>query len=506
LLIHHSSPPILSGNSSTYAGISKTKINNFYEFVLLLSQIATLLGHMNRKQLKWRLYYYWQYFPFTLNTLLCALAGWVSFRLLYKPVPKGDIPSPFIPFIILMGKLTFWFVVALVLLSMFSTLASYFYYAWLRGSKGSTLNIEFATETKPGKKNKLYLIAHLDGVFRPILGFIKGRLYYDDNVMTDQFALLSNKRKPQSFRRTAISGRSRMYLPDIKEYDLKGGFIYFQDMLHIFSLAAAQPISGHFYQPPVLTGNEDAEVYPKKTENMDVRIEQLRRVDGELLNYKDFESGDDVRRIVWKVYAKNRELVVRVPEMYEPYASHLYFHASFHAIVKAKWLNEGYLKEMLNYYKNCVWTVYDALSKKEWDMRYIPDQPFNIPEQLPEDEKTARIISNSNWHTDKSLAQYFNPKTGAVLCISSFIDIAELEDLLDRCDPSTVVYFIKVSGILRSYAPLTWISRLIFQPPNDRLSRLRSRWALSPMRYNVKKKEREIEQLLNKSNVTCGYI
>jgi len=161
---------------------------------------------------------------------------------------------------------------------------------------------------------------------------------------------------------------------------------------------------------------------------------------------------------------------------------------------------------MLNYYKNCVWTVYDSLSKKEWEMRYIADQSFSIPDQMREEEKTARIISNSQWHSDTPLLQYFNPKTGAVLCISSFTDTTELAEILDRCDASTVVYFIKVSGILRSFAPLGWISRLIFLPPQDRLSRLRARWTFSPIRFQVKKKEKEIERILEKSNVAWGVI
>ncbi len=461
---------------------------------------------MTRKQLKWRIYYLLQYFPFTLNTLFSAFAVWAAYKILYRPVPKGDAPSPFLPFVILMGKLAFWFALSLLLLSVLSTFGSYFYFLWLRGRKGTAMKIDFVRDTNPKKKDRLYLVAGLEGVFRPVLGFIKGRLYYDDNVMTDRFALLTDKRKQGSLRRKGISGKSRMYLPDIKEYDLKGGFIYFQDMLHIFSLTASQPINGHFYQPPVLKGETDAEVYPRKTEDMEVRIEQLRRVDGEYLNYKDFESGDDVRRIVWKVYAKNRELVVRTPEMFEPYASHLYFHASFFAPVKAQWLAGGYMKEMLNYYKNCVWTVYDTLRKKEWDVRYLPDTAVNLPEQLSEQERTARIISNSDWHTEPGLLQYFNPKTGAVLCISSFVDVNELEELLERCDAATVVYFIKVSGILRSYAPLRWISRLIFLPPEDRLSRLRARWLFSPIRYQVLKNEQEIEKTLNKSGVTVGVL
>lgn len=461
---------------------------------------------MNWKLIKWKVQYALQYFPLTLNTLLCGLAGWGAYKLLYRPVPKGEEPSALLPFIILMGKVTLWFLAALAGLSVISTFVTWIYYLWLRRRKGSKLELEFTTETKKGRKNKLYMNARIDGVIRPVLGFIKARLFYDDNVMTDRFSLLSNKRKEQSLWRAAITGRSRLNLPDIKEYDLKGGFIYFEDMLHIFSLAAAQKIGGHFYQPPVLVKQREADVFPRKTETMDVRIEQLRRVEGEPLNYKDFESGDDVRRIVWKIYARNRELVVRMPELYEPYASHLYFYASFFAPVKAQWLGEGYLKEMLNYYKNNVWTVYDTLSRKEWNMRYIPDQSFNIPEQTEEHAKNARIISNSRWHRDTDLQHYFNPRSGTVLCISSLTDTQELINVLDRCDASTVVYFVKLSNVFKHFAPLNWLARLIFQPPKDRLSKLRTTWTFSPIRVQIQRREKEIEEILQKSHVTSGVL
>jgi len=460
---------------------------------------------MNWTQLKWRIKFYSQYFPFTVNTFLCTIAIWGGYKVLYRPVPK-DEPAPFLPFILLMGKVILWFLVVTIGLSVLSTFFSWLYYIWLKKNKHNILQVEFKTETKKGRTNKLYLNTMLEGAFRPILGFVKGRLFYDDNIMTDRFSLLSNKRKPNSILPFAISGSSRINLPDIKEYGLKGGFIYFQDMLHLFSLAVSQPISGQFYQPPVLEEEEDRSVFPKKTLTTDVRIEQLRRVEGEYLNYKDFEAGDDVRRIVWKVYAKNRELVVRVPEMYEPYASHLFFYASFHVALKKNLLTDGYLKEMLNYYKNNIWTVYDTLAKKEWQLRYVPDQTFNISEQLSEDEKDMRIISNSSWQTEKSINQYFNHKQGTVLCISSLTDIGELKDLLDQCDASTVVYFVKLSRVFKHFVAWNWLKRLILLPPEDRLSKLRSKWVFSPLRFQIQKREKEIENILNKSTVTSAIL
>ncbi|MBN9483933.1 MAG: hypothetical protein BGO70_10025 [Bacteroidetes bacterium 43-93] len=453
---------------------------------------------MNWKQIKWLTRYYLQYFPFTINTLVCAVVAYVSYKILYRPLQKDEV-APFRPFILLMGKIVFWFFIALVLLSVLSTIASWLHYLWLKRDERNKLQISFTTETRNGKKNKLYLHAVIEKIRRPILGFVKARLYYDNNTLTETFTLLSNKLKEKSIWREAITGKSRMELPDIKEYELKGSFLFFEDMLQICKLTVSQPLGGHFYQPPVLAEDDDRDVYPKKTESMDVRIDQLRRVEGEYLNYKDFESGDDVRRIVWKVYAKNRDLVVRVPELYEPYASHLYFYASFNATIKAQWAGEGYMKEMLNYYKNYVWTVYDTLSKKEWALRYIPDQSFNIPEHLSDSEKASRIISNSSWNNDKTLTQYFNPRHGTVLCISSLTDLEELQTLLDQCDASTVIYFVKLSGVFRQFVAWTWLKRLIFLPPKDRLNKLRARWVFSPLRPQLLKREKAIDAMLQKT-------
>src|SRR5690349_4234310 len=107
---------------------------------------------MNWKQIKWKIRYAMQYFPFTLNTVLCVLVGWGVYKLLNKPTIKGEEPSPFLPFILLMGKLVIWFLIALAGISILSTFASYFYYLWLRGKRGSQLEVNFTTEARQGKK------------------------------------------------------------------------------------------------------------------------------------------------------------------------------------------------------------------------------------------------------------------------------------------------------------------------------------------------------------------
>jgi hypothetical protein len=439
-----------------------------------------------------------------MSTVLCALASLFAYKLLWRKMPKPeDDPAPFYPFILLMAKMVFWFVLGVVLLSVVSTIVTWLYFLWLRKKKGIVLQLQFERDAK--HNHRMYAIASIDKVRRPLLGFVKGRLVYDNHELTDRFSLLSDKRKENSIWRAAISGRNRLLLPDVKEYELRKGIVFFEDMLHLFSLAVVQPLQGHFYQPPQATAISNAQVFPKKTETMDVRIEQMKPVEGEPLNYKDFETGDDVRRIVWKIYARNRELMVRVPERFEPYASHLYFYASFQT-GKDLFTANDFAKEMLNYYKNAVWAVHQLLSKKEWELRYIPEQPSNIAEDLSKEERTARIISNAEWQNSVSLNHYFNARNGAVLCISSLIPLKELAQVLHNTDASTVIYYVKCSQVFHHNIAWNWLKKLFFLPPKDRLKQLKTKWVFAPFRFQLRKQEKEIERLLKASSAVYEIL
>jgi hypothetical protein len=446
--------------------------------------------------------YYLQYFPFTLNAFVFGILIWLSYKWL-RPVenPAGDDVASFVPIILLIGKIALWFIVTLVSFSVLTTFLCWLHFLWQEGRNNYHLQIKF----EPLKKGKgLWLDTLLQKARRPFLGFIKGRLFYNDFEVTDTFILASNQKNKHQFWRAGVRGRSKMELPDIKEYALIGGFVFFEDMLQLFSLPVKQSIKGHFYQSPENLDLNEKEALPRKTEETETRIDQMRKVQGEYLNYKDFESGDDVRRVVWKVYAKNRELMVRIPEIFDPYASHIYFYASFHSTEGI--LENDFGNEMLNYYKNHVWSVYQTLSKKEFEVRFVPDQQLQLPEQMNKDLLTQRIISNSAWQQQYNLSDYFDPKFGAVLCISSLNDPAFIKTALENCNSEVVVYYVKLSDAFRSFAPFAWLSRIFFLSPNDRLKRIRSRWVLTPLRWKLAKREKEIENVLKTLDITLEIL
>lgn len=453
-----------------------------------------------------RFRFYLQYFPLTLNFFIVGAALWVCWHFLKRADPdkkKNDTLDSFEPLIVMMGKIALYFVAGLILLSILTAIACWVYYLWIRKKKKYLLELSFENTKSVGG---MWFEAILKTVRRPLLGFIKGRLFFDNYDMTDKFILASNKRKAGSFWREGVAGKSLLQFPDIKEFDVGGGFVYFQDMLQLISLPVRQKITNHFYQPPVNLETEEQDVSPLKTEDTDVRIEQLRRVDGDYINYKDFESGDDVRRIVWKVYAKNRDLVVRIPEIFNPYASQVYFFASFHSTINSLLRENVFAQSMLNYYKNFVWTVYEGLSKKDFEVKFIPDEELHIPDQESMDAYVQRVISNSNWQNDHSLSEYFKPKYGSVLIVSSMNNPKEIAEALEQCNKDTLVYFVKLSDCFKNANPLSLLWRVLIKPPDDRYKRVRSRWFFSPFRLQLQKREIEIEKALQQSDASVGAL
>jgi len=412
--------------------------------------------------------------------------------------------SSFEPLILIMGKVALWFAGSLLALSILSALLCWCHYLWIRNKKNYQLELSFDHE---GGKNTLWFKALLRAARRPLLGFIKGRWFYDDYDMTEKFTLASNQRQPRKFRREGISTKNLLNLPDIKTYRIAGGFIYFEDMLQLIALPVRQHIKDRFFQAPVNLAISETEVSPLQTDDAEQRIDQLRKVDGEYIHYKDFESGDDVRRIVWKVYAKNRELVVRVPEIFNPYASKICFFASFYTDGNKDQRNNVFAKAMLNYYKNCVWTIYESIDKKSFDIRYFPDMEWhNIPEQENEQALVQNAISSSNWHNEYPLEEYFKPDYGSVLCISSMNATEDIKRILDKCHSNNLIYFVKISACFKHATPLSLIWRLILRPSDDRYKRIRGQWFFSPLRIRILRREKEIEKMLRQSNAGIAIL
>jgi hypothetical protein len=362
--------------------------------------------------------------------------------------------------------------------------------------KTASLTLTLSTNGEGGNEKQQVSI-NIIPILRPLFGYIRLRLHYDDENISPKFSLINNQSKTQFFS-SSLNGIYNWPLPEIKEYKVSNTIIYFEDMFQFFSFAATLPAQDNFFTQPDNNTTAALKVQPKKTEDTNTRIEQIRKVQGEFLNYKNFENNDDVRRIVWKIYAKNKELVVRIPETNDPYASHVYFYASYYNAM-ATGLYSDFYPVLLNYYKTMVWNAYRQLSKQNVLIKYIPDQESKTTFADDPLEKIKYIISTSEWQTQKDLQNYFKKEEASVLCISSLINAQEVENILDRTGKDLVIIFVQLSNAFSKLKIKDWLQWVFIKPEEDGLDKLRLMWNMSPLKRKITENENKIKAILSKS-------
>ncbi len=289
-------------------------------------------------------------------------------------------------------------------------------------------------------------------------------------------------------------------MADIKQYQLQQGYLLLQDMFQMFSL----PIS--FSTMQSFTNNAQPQDFNKEvnpplhTQEMQMRIPQQRRVDGELLHYKKFSPEDDTRRIVWKIYAKSKELMVRMPEIFNPFANEYYFYASFFT----KFTNAPQtelLVPLLNNFKQKVANIHHAVVQQEFATKYISDQGSNNQNASVEEK-----ITQSNWQLDVPIHSIVNKKYTTAVCLHSLSREEDVQELCNIIAPFTAIYFIKTSSEFSKNGLVTTLQKIFLLPPSNELELWKSKWRFSWLRKQTMDNEKKIINLLTKNKVDFTII
>jgi len=447
---------------------------------------------MNKKWIK--LKYRLTNFPVRPNLLLVAgLVTLVYFLFFARDTNKEEAAlNSFLPIVLLLAKVTLIILSIVVGISLISTIISFLIFRSRR--KGQRALFQLNLSTSAEQNNTVLIQPSLNNTYRPFLGYISGRLVLNDQRLSDPFVLASTRFRKNSLWVAAVYGSNTLTFPDIREYQVSGTLLYFEDMLRLIKLPVRQDQVASFFNPPRADVNKEPAVQPQAAREQDIRIEQLRNVPGDYLNYKQFEYGDDVRRIVWKVYGKNRELIVRNPEIRDPYASRIEMYASFHNSLFAVVPDTAIVNTLLNTYKNAVWSIYQSLAEQqEWELIYVPEQSFPKHFEDPA-EKVAHLIAQSEWQNDTQLEQYFDLKKGTVYCIHSLTDAVELEQFLANGGADKFIYMCYLSDAFKQKRK-SLLKRIFFYE-EDQENRNHSSWLLSPLKARILKNEATLTRIL----------
>jgi len=432
------------------------------------------------------------YIPFTIYFVVFAVAAFIGFKMLGSNQINAD--SSFVDIFQLLLKVALVFTAAIISVAFIPVLISFIYFEYKQRKTG--IRFDISTDVKESELNQKQTVRLLiTPVLKPFFGFIKLRLLYDQKHYSKKFSLLENSKR--KFFSTSIEGTYHWTLPQIKEYHVEKAVLYFEDIFQFFSIAVALPASSHFFTQPTSKSLKDLNVSPRKTEETNTRIEQMRKVEGEYLNYKNFENNDDVRRIVWKIYAKNKELVVRIPEVMDPYASHVYLYASFFSQFNTEG-NTAVEIPFLNYFKVVIWSVYENMIKQGFDVRYIADQEVAKNNTADEQQAVKYSISTSKWHHVKDVKTYVKTNDASVVIVSSLSNVDEVKDLMENYGKDITFIFIKLTDSFKNQNMIDWVQWLLVQNQKDDIDVYKRGWALSPMRIKIKENEKKLAGIMQK--------
>jgi hypothetical protein len=389
-------------------------------------------------------------------------------------------------------KFMLFALVGLMALSLITALLTWGYFFNLCRNKRITVQAKLG-DGQQAEAGKVSLTIELFGNFlRPLLGTINAKLVFAENKISAPVLLDTSISRPRHWWRAGIKGKGQTLLHDRGIYDVQYVLVSFNDMLGLLSLPARLPFTQQLFTLPVSHQPTNIKAQPNATEEQTHRIEIPKRVDGEYVNYKEFEMGDNIQRIVWKIYAKSGQLVVRIPETKDPYASHLYFYVSFFCSQQKEGAFET---ELLNVYKDRVRNLFEALQRNGYHVRLPHDQ--EVPKLAGFGEKNSELfqITAAQWQIQMPPSAFIKPSNAAFVCLTSLVASTEIETILKNLPTSVPVVVVKLSEAIPSPFQLS-IKNIFFKPETKPADHLRQPWLLSSLRRELIKNENEIAALL----------
>ncbi len=448
--------------------------------------------------------YFHDFFPFRLNLfiflVILILAYYVGKKFLF--IEQVSDSREFL----ILGGLIIGFLLLLVSLGLSSVLFSYLFFGTYKRGKIKKAGLH-QVEVKLGSylsthQGLIPLTIEVPGVLIPLLGYVKARVFFKDwdytvKVDLDKPLLMKSKKNGRKCE-------TLIYLPHRKEYTVQKVVLFFEDMLRFFSFPWKMESPAKITSLPAKQPARDFEFLPEDTETQVSRVKIRRFVKGELLNYKKFESSDDIRRIVWKIYGKNRELMVRVPDMSNPYASDVKLLASFYNSFNI-YRGEKVNAQFLDFYKDNLRLMMDSIQKEGFKVKLLADQDSQYDRDFSDIDPNLLKICSMNWQENKPVENFLhdhfpkNRKSPVIVCLTSLVSVKDLE-FLNNLNTETIIYFIKVSEIFRQKKKFGLIHLFVQKVP-DEASRERRSWRLPFYKRMVKKNERKLAEFFKDNGI-----
>lgn len=362
------------------------------------------------------------FFPVTWTFILFVLLDIILIRFYSQTNFEDTFSYTYAPFL----ELVIWVILivlhAIFLLNIALFLFSIVYLYWAMKSDTNRY-FQFTHENHVN-----YLTVSLPFWVRPMFGFLAIEIELnDDDKENSIYTIKKNK--------SSIA----IPLTNIQEYKIIHLSIRISDMFHFFNWKRKWNIDRSIIQYPITLDDFTHKIQLDKYKKSDDNHSQKKVfTPGEWLNFKNFETGDDVKRILWKIYAKNRTLMVRHRENidYDNTESHVY--CAFSIENKNRfWGNDYTVQYALDIYKNLVWNTITTIKSIQRDV--ILHLPRYAPLFNEEDIKEKLVLEQ--W---SSSAEVWKIRHQAItLIIPDVMNVRVLEKIIEEFQ-SKISYIVMI--------------------------------------------------------------
>ncbi|MDR1198174.1 MAG: DUF58 domain-containing protein [Prevotellaceae bacterium] len=458
---------------------------------------------MKRTQVSRRFFTFFDVIPFTLTAVVFTVISVLAYSYLADNYTAEELSAQAV--FAAIAEYLLLFVFAVIAFGFVSALVAYVIFAvrTKRNSEYFKIMFDVAGDNESGITSSAKL--KINKLFFPLFGSVKIRFVFENKFVTKKYALLSKKFRLFSTRH--FETECVFDFPYVRNYVLKSVKFYFEDYFSLFSFLLKRSANVQFYILPSDKSKLDIVPNPVSQQNTQVRTSIVKHLPGEYLRFKDFENSDDVRRIVWKIFAKNKELVVRTQELRNNYASKYVLYASFFNNKDLFLQTDSFSRAFLTYYKNSVFGIYSEMKKnKQLDTCIKFDQTVNVTSESESLSKEMFEISTAEWQSDLPVADFYKAGDVSMLCMPSLITADDAAKLLNITNKSAVIVFVKVSEALKSNKLKLFAENIFIKPKRGSMDELRLKFLFSPLRKRLLANEKNIIELLNREDSTFYII
>jgi hypothetical protein len=336
--------------------------------------------------------------------------------------------------------------------------------------------------------NKITTEAHY--AIAPFLGNLIGVLKLSNNELI--YPIVFTKNNIKQFKWKGATNDANLKLPYYKTYNFTSLILNYKDFLGLMQFPIVIKNNITLCNTPQLFSFSTPKITPIKTSDNETEIKSTQVKEGDILHYKDYEYGDDIRRIVWKVYAKTNEFIVRIPEKEYEYTQDSFFYLPF--IIDSKSNNSKYSELSLSYLKYAAINIFHNFSNKatlflkDAEKGTIINNDFSICQQY---------ILDKQWHNAKNFNITFQKKTDNIIILHSGLPINIIESIISQASTHSIIYWIPLQNAF--YTSFIWnnLKRIFFIKTNNyNIISIKNNFQLSALKKEWIKKEKQVEIML----------